>query len=116
MTEPRHLGGTKTLLRIYFGESDRAKRKPFSDFVVERARARGMAGCTVYRAITGFGATSIVKRASVLALSADLPIIIEIVDERSLIDALLDELDPIMPGCLVTLADVEVRRYRGPGR
>jgi hypothetical protein len=116
MTQPRRLDGKKTMMRIYFGESDRVKRKPFSDYLVERARARGMAGCTVLRAVTGFGATSVVKTASVLALSSDLPMVVEIVDERSLIDALLDEIDPVMPGCLVTLEDVEVRRYRAPGR
>lgn len=116
MTEPRRLDGKKTMLRIYFGESDRVRRKPFSDHVVERARARGMAGCTVLRAVTGFGANSIVKTASILALSTDLPMIAEIVDERPLIDALLEELDPVMPGCLVTLEEVDVRRYRAPGK
>lgn len=116
MTQPRRLDGKKTMLRIYFGESDRVKRKPFSDYLVERARARGLAGCTVMRAITGFGANSIVKTASVLALSTDLPMLAEIVDERARIDELLEELDPIMPGCLVTLEELEVRRYRAPAK
>jgi uncharacterized protein len=115
MTRHRRLEGKQTILRIYFGESDRVKRKPFSDYVVERARVRGMAGCTVMRAITGFGANSIVRTASVLALSVDLPLVVEIVDERTLIDGLLEELDPVMPGVLVTLQEVEVRRYRAPG-
>jgi uncharacterized protein len=51
----------------------------------------------------------------VLALSVDLPLVVEIVDERALIDGLLDELDPVMPGVLITLQEVEVRRYRAPG-
>ena len=93
MTRHRRLEGKQTILRIYFGESDRVKRKPFSDYVVERARVRGMAGCTVMRAITGFGANSIVRTASVLALSVDLPLVVEIVDERALIDGLLEELE-----------------------
>jgi hypothetical protein len=116
MTHPRRLDGKKTMLCIYFGESDRVKRKPFSDYVVERARARGLAGCTVMRAITGFGATSIIKTSSIMALSADLPLVVEIVDDRKHIDELLEELDPVMPGCLVTLQDVEVRRYRAPAK
>ena len=115
MTEPRRLEGKQTILRIYFGESDRVKRKPFSDYVVERARARGLAGCTVLRAITGFGANSIVRTASVLALSVDLPLVVEIVDELARIEGLLAELDPVMPGVLVTLQEVEVRRYCAPG-
>ncbi len=115
MTQPRRLEGKQTILRIYFGESDRVKRKPFSDYVVERARARGLAGCTVMRAITGFGANSIVRTASVLALSVDLPLVVEIIDERALIEGLLEELDPIMPGVLVTLQEIEVRRYGAPG-
>jgi hypothetical protein len=116
MPHQRRLDGKKTLLRIYFGESDRVKREPFSDYVVKLARLRGLAGCTVLRAITGFGATSIVKTASVLALSTDLPMVIEIVDERAIIDALLEELEPVMPGCLVMLEEVDVRRYRPPSK
>jgi hypothetical protein len=114
MTQPRTLEGHQTILRIYFGESDRVKRTPFSDYVVQRARALGMAGCTVMRAITGFGANSIVRTATVLSFSVDLPLVVEIVDERARIDALLEELDPVMPGVLVTLQNVEVRRYRAP--
>jgi uncharacterized protein len=70
----------------------------------------------VLRAITGFGANSIVRTASVLALSVDLPLVVEIVDERVRIDGLLEELDAVMPGVLVTLQEVEVRRYRAPAR
>jgi PII-like signaling protein len=99
-------------MRIYYGEADRAKRKSFTDFVIERARTRGLAGCTVYRGITGFGANSIVRSANILALSSDLPMIIEIVDDRQHIDGLLNELDPDMPACLVTLEDVSVLRYK----
>ena len=114
MATTRRLDGTSTVLRIYFGEADRVHRKPFSDYVFDLARQHKMAGCTVFRALTVYGATSIVRTAHVLALLTDLPMIVEVVDERSRIEALLDELDPVMPGCLVTLHDVEVRRYHAP--
>ncbi len=114
MATTRRLDGSNTVLRIYFGESDRIHRKPFSDYVFDRAREHRLAGCTVFRALTGYGATSIVRTATVFALSADLPMVIEIVDERARIEAFLAQLDPVMPGCLVTLQDVEVRHYHPP--
>ena len=112
MEELRLLSGTQTRLRIYFGEADRVKRKSFSNYVIELARERKLAGCTVFRAISGFGANSVIRTSNILALSADLPIIVEMIDDREHIDSLLAALDPDMPACLVTLEPVEVRYYR----
>ena len=108
----RPLTGNQTRLRIYFGESDRVKRKAFSSYVLELARERKLAGCTVFRAISGFGANSVIRTSNILALSGDLPIVVELIDDRQHIDALLAALEPDMPACLVTLEPVEVRQYR----
>ena len=49
--------------------------------------------------------------AKILRLSADLPIVIEIVDSEDKIDAFLPVLDGMMPGGLVTLEKVKILRY-----
>jgi PII-like signaling protein len=107
--------GERWLLRLFVGESDRAEGVPLYEWIVQHARQRGLAGATVLRGIEGFGAASRIHRASILRLSEDLPIVIEVVDERPRIEALLAELEPRIGGGMATLERVEVVLYR-PGR
>jgi PII-like signaling protein len=60
----------------------------------------------------GFGAHSHVHTAKVLRLSADLPIIIEIVDTREKIEAFLPSIEEAVPEGLATLEKVDIRFYR----
>lgn len=99
-------------LRIYTGEMDRLGTHSLSDAIVEEAARRGMAGATVLRGMSGYGANSRVKSDKILVLSQDLPIIIEIVDAAEKIDAFLPWLDESVKEGLVTLDDVEVIAYR----
>jgi uncharacterized protein len=98
-------------LRIYLGESDRHENRPLYEAIVLRARERGLAGATVFRSPMGFGAASHLHTAKILRLSDDLPIVIEIVDDESKINAFLRELDPMMGGGLVTVDKVHVIKY-----
>jgi hypothetical protein len=106
------LVGDRRLLRIYLGESDRRDGVPLYEAIVQRARARGLAGATVLRGVEGFGARSRIHRASILRLSEDLPIVIEIVDTEERIRGLLEELEPWIEDGMVTLERVEVMLYR----
>jgi hypothetical protein len=100
------------LLRIFLGEGDRHEGKPLYEAIVLRARELGMAGATVLRGPMGFGAHSRMHTARLLRLSEDLPIVIEMVDERPKIDRLLEEAGEMLSGGLVTLERVTVVRYR----
>lgn len=106
------LVGDRRLLRIYLGESDRRDGVPLYEAIVQRARSRGLAGATVLRGVEGFGAKSRIHRASILRLSEDLPIVIEIVDQEEKIRGLLEELEPWIEDGMVTLERVEVMLYR----
>ena len=79
-----HLEGDRRLLRVYIGESNRHGGVPLYEAIVQRARERGLAGATVLRGVEGFGARSRIHRASILRLSEDLPIVIEIVRAMNL--------------------------------
>jgi uncharacterized protein len=68
------------LLRIFMGEDDRQKHLPLYEAIVLKAREMHLAGATVFRGLLGFGRSSRMHRANILRLSADLPIVIEIVD------------------------------------
>ena len=59
-----------------------------------------------------YGRSSRVHTTRILALSEDLPILIEAVDEASRIRAVLPDLERLVGGGLVTLEKVEVVVYR----
>src|ERR1039458_1504859 len=100
------------LLRIFLGESDRHNGDPLYESIVLKAREAGLAGATVLRGAMGFGASSRLHTSKILRLSADLPLIIEIVDTEEKINAFLPMLDRMMGGGLVTLEKVRVIHYR----
>ena len=101
------------LLRIFIGESDRWDHKPLYEAIVLKARELHLAGATVLRGPMGFGKSSRLHTAKILRLSADLPLVIEIVDSDEKIQAFLPILDSMMGGGLVTLEKVKVLQYRG---
>jgi PII-like signaling protein len=106
------LQGKGKLLRIFIGESDTWHGKPLYQAIVQRLREEGLAGATVIRGIEGFGAKSHLHTARILRLSEDLPLVIEVVDEGTRIDAVLPMLDEMVEDGLVTLERVEVVHYR----
>ena len=75
-------------------------------------RAEGFAGATVIRGVAGFGAKSVIHTASLVDLSADLPVLIEVVDDEPHVQKLLPILDEMLTGgALVTMEKVRVLRY-----
>ena len=101
-----------TLLRVFIGESDRWEHKPLYEAIVLKARELHLAGATVLRGPMGFGKSSRLHTAKILRLSADLPLVIEIVDSEEKIQAFLPVLDEMMTGGLVTLEKARVIDYR----
>jgi uncharacterized protein len=69
-----------------------------------------MAGLTAMRGIAGFGESSHIHRIE-LVLSHDLPILVEIVDERAKIDGFLPVVQAMIGTGLVTIEPVTVLRY-----
>ncbi len=100
------------LLRIFIGESDKYKGQPLYEWIVLKARDRGMAGATVLRGLEGFGAHSRLHTAKILRLSSDLPIVVEIVDTENKIESFLPLIDDAIGEGLATVERVEVRFYR----
>lgn len=100
------------LLRIFLGESDKRDGRPLYEWLVLQAREHGIAGATVLRGVEGFGASSRLHTAKILRLSEDLPIVVEIVDERDKIEAFMPVVDEAVKEGLATLERVEIRFYR----
>jgi len=107
----RGLEGEQVLMRIFIGEADRYDGKPMHQHLLKLLREQKLAGATVLRGISGFGAKSHLHTAHLLSLSQDLPMVIEVVDSREHIDRVLPMIDDILREGLITLEKVTVVRY-----
>jgi PII-like signaling protein len=97
-----------TLLRIFIGEEERHHNHPLYEAIVLTAREMHLAGATVFRGPLGFGRSRHLHNSKILRLSFDLPVVIEIVDEREKIEALLHEIEGMIRSGLVTLQKIHV--------
>lgn len=107
----KKLEGEQVLMRIFVGEADRWENRPLYKVLVELFRQEGFAGATVLRGVTGFGATSVLHTDSLLCLSQDLPLVIEVVDAEDKVESILPRLDEMLQGGMVTLEKARVIRY-----
>ncbi len=100
------------LLRVFIGESDKKDGIPLYEWIVKKAREKGMAGATVTRGILGFGAHSRIHTTKILRLSEDMPMVIEIVNTLKKIDDFLPLIDHTITEGLATIEAVSIRFYR----
>jgi len=112
LSKSRNLPEECSLLRIFFGEEDEYQRRPLHRAIVLKAREFHLAGATVLRGPMGYGRSRHLHNANILRLSLDLPMIVEIVEEASKIEAFLPELEKMMSGGLITIERAQVFRYR----
>ena len=103
------------LLRIFVGESEKFHKAPLYEKLVQEARKKGLAGATVLKGVMGFGKHSIIHTSKILALSEDLPMVIEIVDETKKIEEFIKVVDHLFVegNCkgLITVEKVHVINY-----
>lgn len=108
----RVLDGDQYLVRIFLGESDRFHHTTLWRALLERLRAEGFAGATVIHGVAGFGASSVIHTTSLIDLSTDLPVLIEVVEDEPHVERLLPILDEMITGgALVTVEAVRVVKY-----
>ncbi len=107
--------GQAVLLRIFIGESDKIGHLPLFEVIVKQAREAGLAGATVLKGVLGYGATDHIRTTKILDLSADLSMVVEIVDEEAKIQAFQPVLSGLIEqancGGLVTMENIRVIHY-----
>jgi uncharacterized protein len=96
------------LLRIYIGESGRYEGKPAYHAIVEYLRSKGIAGATVFRGFEGYGVHSILHTASIMRLSEDLPVIIEVVDTEERLEPFIPQIRKMAKDKLMTIQDIDI--------
>jgi len=106
------LAGKRKLLRIFISVEDKYGGKPLWEEILRLVKEKGLAGATVFKAVAGMGSHSKLRTFSILRLSQELPLVIEIVDREEKIKEFLPVLDSVMEEGLVLLEDVDVLIYR----
>jgi len=104
------------VLRVYTSSTDKLKHTPLYEALVFAARRNGMAGATVLKGVMGYGGSSVVHSAKFWETNDKLPVVVEIVDESSKIEAFFElikpYLDSVRYGSLVTVEDARVLYYK----
>jgi PII-like signaling protein len=108
---PIDISGQFALLRIYTEEARRDGGRALYESVVLKAREAGLAGATVLRGPMGFGQSARIHNANILDLSANLPLVIEIVDAEAKLRDFAAGIVGMPDIGLVTLEKVEVLHY-----
>jgi len=103
------------ILKVYLGETDKVHGRPLFEEIVFEARKAGIAGATVTKGIMSFGASHSIHTMKIFALSGDLPVIIEIIDNVEILDEFAKKVNELMDlsrkGGLVTFQELDVIRY-----
>ena len=107
----RILEGDQIIMRIFVNEGDKNHGKALYHEIVEVLRNKKAAGATVVRAIAGFGPDTKLHTASILTLSKDLPIIIEVIDTEENISRMRPKVEEVITEGIITLEKVHVAKY-----
>ncbi len=102
---------TGKLVTIYVNSTDQWHGHPLYVAIVQLCERQGIAGVTVFRGAEGYGAGHHLHTTRLLELSENLPVRLEVVDLAERVEPLLAALDGMIQEGLVTVSDVQVRRY-----
>ncbi len=94
------------LLKIYVNEDTKYEGHNLYHYLTLKLRNMGIKGVTVTRGIEGFGEDKEFHTTSIVDLSFDLPIIIEVIDTEEKITKVLLEISNHMNKGLITITDV----------
>lgn len=109
-----------SILKIYASSTDKIGKKLLYEYIVERAKDKGLAGATVYRGVMGFGqSSSKITTSKFWELTEKLPVMVEITDKTTMLEdffALLQgDLESMQKGCMVSLEPVKIL-FMKPGK
>lgn len=107
--------GKAAILKVYIGESDKIHGRPLYEEIIFEARKEGIAGATAFKGMMSFGASHSIHTQKIFALSGDMPVSVEIIDNKEKLEKFAAKVTEMMEhskrGGLVTIHDVDVLRY-----
>ena len=103
------------LLRIFLGDSDKIKGMPVYEKIIRDARKMNLRGATAYKGFMGFGRNSQIHTSKILAISDDLPVVVEIVDTIEKIEKFLPYVEEVFEeadcGGLITIEEATILKH-----
>lgn len=93
---------------VFLSEDDRYGHHRADEELLQRARAAGVAGATVWRGVEGFGASGHLRTTRFPDVADGLPLVLEVVDVPDRVDSFLREVRDVMPDALVTREEVRM--------
>src|SRR5262245_8594109 len=109
------MSGVAKRVRIYCSQTDHWQHQSLYKAILGRLRDEGAAGATVIVASAGFTGRGPVVSADMVDLSPALPVLIEWVDRAENVERILPLVAPMLQRGLITVEDVQVYKYAGPG-
>ncbi len=93
-------------MKMYLLEGDRIEGVPAVDWVLKKVKELGLRGATVHRCFAGCGRRGR-SEARILRHSTNLPIVIEVVDERERVERLVNLLKRKVDVGVITVERLE---------
>jgi hypothetical protein len=100
--------GPALRVSIYVGEGHHRHGHSVAQSLYDLLYQRRVAGATLFRAVAGFGAGHHPHSADLLAASENLPLLIEFIESREAVEALLPEIRTLLGDGLILTQPVEV--------
>ena len=99
------------LLRLHVSSAAHWRGRPLYQAIVEEARARNLAGASVFPVELALGTRQRLHDAASEYDACAVPVLVEIVDAPEKLDALLAELAQVVNDHFATVEEVRVVRY-----
>jgi len=99
------------LVRIFLREGEELGGRPLYLQVLERLRAEGVSGATVLKAILGYGTSGDFHYEGIEALSYDLPVVVEFVDEKEKSLSVIESMRELLEGRLISMEEAKLWEY-----
>ena len=100
--------GKAVRVTIYLSDGAKHHGVPVYSSILDFLFQSGIAGAAVFKGVAGFGATHHIHSANILDISDHLPIKIEFIETREMVDAVLPELEKRIDSGLIEVLDTTV--------
>jgi uncharacterized protein len=101
----------QVLCRFQLSNLVRHGMQPLYEWVVETAHREGLQGATVLKGFYGLRPDGSILAEHAWAISQELPVVVEVVDEAARIEVLLARVEPLFRDGVITLERAHVLRY-----
>ena len=97
------------LLRIMIGEKERINGEIGYKHIIKFLMKNKIAGATAIRGIMGYGSSFKLHASTLLTLSEDLPIVIEVIDKKEKLENVIPTLKTMLSGKgVITIEKIEI--------